>query len=178
MNNKIGLNIHRLNIRKNMPKAYEYELIGEGKSRIIWTLYSILAKRYLLSRKKHESMFSDYIDLIAETQDFSPIFDIKSIKLPLCWNNPKDWNCDYIKYEWGHLYSKSQNQDLIYDLENFGLYSARCNQHIQSSMDIQEVIIYGGIIAQRISDILLKREKLFRSKEWKVLIQKFNELKK
>jgi hypothetical protein len=174
----MDLNTHRLNIRKNMPKSYEYELKDMGKDRLIGTLANKLSKEFIISKKKHYALLSLYIDLIAETQDYSPIFDIKSIKLPLCWNNPKDWQYNYIKYEWGHLYSKSQNLDLEYDLENFGLYSARCNQHIQSSMNIEEVLVYGGIIAQRISEVLLKRDELFRKEKWKKLLLEFNKLKR
>jgi hypothetical protein len=174
----MDLSIHRLNIRKNMPEAYEFELKGDGKERIIGTLAVLLSKKFKISKKKHNNLLSQYIDLIAETQDYSPIFDIKSIKLPLCWNKPTDWEYNYIRYEWGHLYSKSQNPDLEYDLENLGLYSSRCNQHIQSSMDIHEVIIYGGIIAQRISNVLLKRDELFRKKIWKELMIEFNKLKR
>jgi hypothetical protein len=175
---EMDLNMHRLNIRKNMPKAYEYELKDTGKDRLIGTLVNKLSKSFAISKKKHYELLSLYIDLIAKTQDYSPIFDIKSIKLPLCWNKPKDWDCSYIKYEWGHLYSKSQNPDLEYNLENFGLYSARCNQHIQSSMNIDEVLVYGGIIAQRISEVLLKRDELFRHDAWKKILLEFKKLKK
>jgi hypothetical protein len=178
MEMKMDLNEHRLNIRKNMPKAYEFELKDIGKDRLIGTLTNILSKNFTLSKKKHYQLLSLYIDLLAETQDYSPIFDIKSIKLPLCWNSPKDWQYDYIRYEWGHLYSKSQNPDLQYNLENLGLYSARCNRHIQSSMNIEEVLVYGGIIAQRISEVLLKRDALFRKEEWKTLLIEFNKLQK
>jgi hypothetical protein len=172
----MDLTEHRLSIRKNMPKAYEFELKESGKERIIGTLSNILSKKYKVSKIKQNDLLSRYVDLIAETQDYAPIFDIKSIKLPLCWNRPSDWEYNYIRYEWGHLYSKLQNQDLEHDLENLGLYSARCNQHIQSSMDIQEVIIYGGILAQRINSVLEKRAELFRKKEWKDLENEFNEL--
>ena len=175
----MDLSEHRLILRKNMPRAYEFELKDkDGKNRIIGTLAILLSKKFAVSKKKHSKLLSEYIDFIAETQDDCPIFDIKSIKLPLCWNKPIDWKYDYIRYEWGHLYSKSQNPDLAYDLENLGLYSSRCNQHLQSSMDIGDVQIYGGIIAQRISEVLLKRDELFRKKEWKDLKIEFIKLKK
>jgi len=174
----MDLYVHRSNIKKNMPRSYEYELKDKGKDRLILTLINKLTKKYKLSYKKNYEILSQFIELIAETQDFSPIFDIKSVKLPLCWNSPKDWKLKYIKYEWGHLYSKSQNTDLEYNLENLGLYSARCNQHLQSSLDIDEVLVYGGIIAQRISGILIEREKLFRSKIWKNLVIDFYKLER
>ena len=82
---------------------------------------------------------------------------------------------DYIKYEWGHLLSKNQSNNTEKRIENLGLYSARCNQHIQSSMNIQELMLYGGIIAQRISNVLTKRRILFESEEWRQLISNLQE---
>ena len=28
------------------------------------------------------------------------MFHVEGTELPLCWNSPKDWEKDYIKYEW------------------------------------------------------------------------------
>jgi hypothetical protein len=84
----------------------------------------------------------------------------------LCWNRPANWDKNYIKYEWGHLKSKNQNPTDVFGIENFALYSARCNQHIQSGMNIEELMIYGGILAQRISNVLTNRRKLFESQVW------------
>lgn len=114
------------------------------------------------------------VQLLFETQDMRPFFHVEGTELPLCWNRPADWDCDYIKYEWGHLLSQNQNPDSRGSVENLGLYSARCNQHIQSSMNIQELMVYGGLIAQRISNVLTKRRLLFASAEWKDLIVKLN----
>jgi hypothetical protein len=95
----------------------------------------------------------------------------------ICRNRPQNWNIDFIKYEWGHLLSKNQNETESENIHNLALYSARCNQHIQSSMDIQELMIYGGILAQRISSVLLNRRKLFESDEWKSIINQINQYK-
>ena len=64
----------------------------------------------------------------------------------------------------------SSKQEEISSLENLGLHSARCNQHIQSSMNIEELMVYGGILAQRMSNVLTARKKLFDSTDWKELI--------
>lgn len=85
------------------------------------------------------------------------MFHVEGTELPLCWNSPKDWEKDYIKYEWGHLLSRNQNAATADRIENLALYSARCNQHIQTSLDVQELMIYGGIIAQRVSIVLTRR---------------------
>ncbi len=60
-------------------------------------------------------------------------------------------------------------------IENIGLYSARCNQHIQSSMNIQELMVYGRLLAQRISNVLTNRRILFDSEKWKNLISNLYE---
>ena len=100
------------------------------------------------------------------------MFHVEGTELPLCWNRPRDWNKNYIKYEWGHLRSQNQAQDKANKLENLGLYSARCNQHIQTSMHIEELMVYGGILAQRISNVLTERRKLFESEKWKAVVYK------
>ena len=120
-------------------------------------------------RKSFEPL-SQIIKLLFEAQDHRPLFHVEGTELPLCWNRPADWNKDYIKYEWGHLRSKNQLQDDAYKLENLGLYSARCNQHIQTSMHIEELMVYGGILAQRISNVLTARRKLFITEEWKMIV--------
>ena len=71
----------------------------------------------------------------------------------------------------------SRNQNPVNDksiIENLGLYSARCNQHIQSSMNIQELMVYGGLISQRITNVLTKRRMLFESLKWGKIIEELN----
>jgi hypothetical protein len=141
--------------------------------RLVGTLINHLKQDFVgvkfNSHKK--ATLKEIIYLIFEAQDKRPFFHIEGTELPLCWNRPADWDCDYIKYEWGHLLSRNQNPDNYSNIENLGLYSARCNQHIQSSMNIRELMVYGGLIAQRISNVLLKRRILFASDMWKQLIE-------
>jgi hypothetical protein len=94
--------------------------------------------------------------------------------LPYCWNAPKDWDKDYIRYEWGHLSSRNQNEG-AHHIENLCLQSARCNQHIQTSMDIGEVLFWleGSRVAERARVVLERRQQFFSSDGWKDL---FNEL--
>jgi len=63
--------------------------------------------------------------------------------------------------------SKEQNETI----ETIGLHSARCNQHSQSRMNIQELMAYGGLLAQRISNIISNQRKLFDSIQWLELIK-------
>ena len=92
-----------------------------------------------------------------------------------CWNAPKDWDKDFIRYEWGHLHSRNQNES-AHDVENLCLQSARCNQHVQTSMDITEVIgwLEGSRVAERVRIVLDRRRRLFDSQVWKTLAEELS----
>lgn len=108
--------------------------------------------------------------MVLATQEGKPFFHVEAA-LPFCWNAPKDWDKSYIRYEWGHLRSVNQNADAD-TLENLCLQSARCNQHVQTSMDIDEVVLWleGSAIAKRVRDVLARRKALFASAEWRALL--------
>ena len=127
---------------------------------------------YPVTPTKSFDILARAIRLLFQAQDNRPFFHVEGTELPLCWNSPGDWDKNYIKYEWGHLRSRNQAPDRKCDLDNLGLYSARCNQHIQTSMHIEELMVYGGILAQRISNVLTARRLLFESEEWKKLTKK------
>lgn len=118
-----------------------------------------------------------FVRMIFDAQNRHPFFHIDS-ELPFCWNAPKDWDKNYIKYEWGHLRSVNQNND-AHQLENLCLQSARCNQHIQTSMDIIEVIewVKGSVIEKRISNVLENRKQMFASLEWQTLLKELEQFK-
>ena len=160
---------HRQIIEKN-PNAYVKDLFDD---RLVGTLVNHIKEDFVGTRFTTDKriIIKSIIVLIFETQDKRPFFHVEGTELPLCWNRPADWDCDYIKYEWGHLLSRNQNPGNLNTIENLGLYSARCNQHIQSSMNIQELMVYGGLISTRISNVLTKRRALFESEEWQKLIE-------
>ncbi len=160
---------HRQIIQNN-PNAYVTDIIGD---RLVGTLVNHIKDQFKDTRFTTDKklIVKELIVLIFESQDKRPFFHVEGTELPLCWNRPADWDCDYIKYEWGHLLSKNQNPDKLNSIENLGLYSARCNQHIQSSMNIQELMVYGGLISTRISNVLTKRRALFETSKWKNLIE-------
>jgi hypothetical protein len=170
---KIKLIDHRNMLNANR-ETYIHDLKND---RLANTLITHIRKDYSGIRfaTKKKQIIKKIVNLLFEAQEQRPFFHIEGTELPLCWNRPKDWDCDYIKYEWGHLFSKNQNPDKKNIIENLGLYSARCNQHIQSSMNIQELMIYGGILAQRISNVLTNRRKLFETQNWKGLINELEE---
>ncbi len=162
---------HRKALSENVD-AYSYELRDENIERLIRSLIPHLKNSgFNVSFKASFDNLSEMIKMLFEAQDHRPFFHVEGTELPLCWNSPKDWDKNYIKYEWGHLRSRNQAQDKSHKIENLGLYSARCNQHIQSSMHIEELMIYGGILAQRISNVLTERRKLFNSCRWNALVK-------
>lgn len=165
---------HRNSLSKNID-AYTFEFQHQNIGRLVKSLIPHLKKAgYKVTLKNTFNELSQMIKLLFEAQDNRPFFHVEGTELPLCWNSPRDWDKNYIKYEWGHLRSRNQAKDKAHKLENLGLYSARCNQHIQSSMHIEELMIYGGILAQRISNVLTVRRKLFQSEQWKSLTSKID----
>lgn len=163
---KITLNEHRTNLSQNSD-CYIYDIFYDTE-RIINTFVPHIKKAGFsgISFKKNYDLLKSIIFSFFEMQENRPFFHVEGTELPLCWNSPKDWDKNYIKYEWGHIHSINQNQKNAHSIKNLGLYSARCNQHIQSSLDVQELMIYGGILATRISSVLTKRRFLFESEKW------------
>jgi len=150
---------HREALKEN-AQAYTEDL-PRLRTTAVYHLKRCGFSRITLSRCGY--LVDNFVNMIFDAQNRQPFFHIDSV-LPFCWNSPKDWNKNYIKYEWGHLRSVNQNND-AHQLENLCLQSARCNQHIQTSMDIIEVIdwVKGSIIEARILNVLEHRKQLFAS---------------
>jgi 5-methylcytosine-specific restriction endonuclease McrA len=55
-----------------------------------------------------------------------------------CWNHPKNGKIPYLKLEWGHRVPLSQGGGS--DLSNLILMCARCNNHIQTSRTLRQLI--------------------------------------
>ena len=163
---------HRRALAEN-GQAYSFELQDENIERLVKTLVPHMKKAgFSVTLGNSFDELASIIKMLFHAQDKRPFFHVEGTELPLCWNSPRDWNKNYIKYEWGHLRSRNQAQDKAHKLENLGLYSARCNQHIQTSLHIEELMVYGGILAQRISNVLTARRQLFESSDWNQIISK------
>lgn len=123
-----------------------------------------------VTRRRCPSLIDTFVEAIFAAQQYRPFFHIDS-PLPFCWNAPKDWNKNYIRYEWGHLRSRNQNED-AHQIENICLQSARCNQHVQTSLDIDEVLhwLEGSPVASRVRAVLDCRQRLFASEAWHKLL--------
>jgi hypothetical protein len=126
------------------------------------------------TRSRCAPAIDDFVDAIFETQARQPFFYVDN-PLPYCWNAPKDWDKAYIRYEWGHLSSRNQNVGAC-NVENICLQSARCNQHIQTSMDIGEVLAWldGSRVAERVRFVLERRRQLFGTRAWHNLLRELS----
>jgi hypothetical protein len=55
-----------------------------------------------------------------------------------CWNHPKDSKLTYLKLEWGHRVPLSQGGSS--DISNLILMCARCNNQIQTSRTLHQLM--------------------------------------
>jgi len=159
----ITLYNHRLSI-KNNEYAYIYDI-----DRCYVSVIPHLRRCGVKFKKKQliSEYIKKYVDLIFCAQKNKPFFHIES-NLPFCWNAPSKggWSINYIKYEWGHINSINQNGSYSHNIRNLCLQSARCNQHMQSSLNIIELMEYGGKLSEVIERNMAERENLFLSEEW------------
>ena len=122
-----------------------------------------------ITYRRAENLIRQYVDAVFICQNRRPFFWIESkSKLPYCWNAPHNlgWTVDYIMYQWGHLNSLNQVGESAHCIENLCLQSARCNQHIQSSLNVDELTEYGGKLEEIIKANLERRRQLFASQLW------------
>ena len=172
----VTLHSHRKNLQKN-PLAYS-EDIERCYTTVVKHLKDAGYKSITLNRAPQE--IQEYVDLLFLAQDQRPYFHIEtSSMLPFCWNSPSKngWDINYIKYEWGHLQSINQNEGTAHNIENLCLQSARCNQHIQSSLNVDELKAYGGKLEEVIIKNELSRKQLFESDQWKDLLNRLEKWK-
>ena len=108
-------------------------IILEERQRLNNTVRKHLLKAGAIHLNSKKDQIVKFVEFIIETQNGQAFFWIQS-DLPFCWNNPKDWNTfSYIRFQWGHL-EPSNSLFECNQFENLCLQSARCNNHIQSSM--------------------------------------------
>jgi hypothetical protein len=154
------------------PNAYDADL-----TRVCKTLVPHLKRcgYRRVGSKDAQFLVRDIVENIFGAQDRRPLFHVDA-HLPYCWNAPGGWKYNYIRYEWGHLRSRNQNEDAEH-IENLALCSARCNQHIQTSMDIDEVRdwLAGSRVAGRIDDVLTRRAQLTQSQPWVDLCERLKQ---
>ena len=159
-NIKITLLQHRNNLLNN-PNRYI-----QDKERAIKN-FALTAYKFYgscgLNKKKLINLLEKLGNLVFEKQENKPIYEYKD-DLPRAWNSPMNggWDINYIKWEIGHLISLNQGGNN--NPENLSFQSARCNQHIQSSMNYFETTEYNckEEVKNRIDSLFI----LHKSKEW------------
>ena len=111
-------------------------------------------------------------DMVWDAQGGRPLFQFMGNRdLPMSWNRPQDGERNYIRYEIGHLCPRLAGGDS--HPNNLSFQSSRCNQHIQSSLNIGEVMVYFENVIE-VQDRLNTLRSLHDSLEWNDLLSQLN----
>jgi len=158
-----GLTEHRQNLKDNN------NVFAEDKQRAItnWAnhCWSYVKQHGKLTKKQATPILQHMAEMVWEAQNGQPLFqfDAPSSGLPMSWNRPQDGELNYIRYEIGHIHPQLEGGES--NPENLTFQSARCNQHIQSSLDIDEVMEYFDNISP-VQVRMNKLNELHHSDEW------------
>ena len=159
---------HRTNLLKN-PNRYI-----QDKERAINQFAETSYKYYGPCGKNKKliiALLKQLGELVFKNQECKPIYEYLDT-LPRAWNSPMrgGWKVNYIKWETGHLISL--NQGGLNNPENLSFQSARCNQHIQTSMNYFETTEYNckEEVKHRIDNLFI----LHKSKEWNEILEQIN----
>tara|TARA_B110001450_G_scaffold1450_2_gene1686 strand:+ start:7047 stop:7565 length:519 start_codon:yes stop_codon:yes gene_type:complete len=168
MDEQITLLQHRENLLNN-PNRFIHD-----KERAIERFAETSYKNYGRCGKNKKlviQLLKQLGKLVFENQENTPIYEYQDI-LPRSWNSPMKggWKLNYIKWEIGHL--KSKNQGGTNEPENLSFQSARCNQHIQTSMNYFETTEYKckEEVKNRVDNLFI----LHKSKEWLDILENIN----
>ncbi len=165
---KITLLQHRTNLLNN-PNRYI-----EDKERAIKQFANIAYKFYGScgkNKKKLINLLEKLGNLVFDTQENKSIYEYQD-DLPRAWNSPMNggWEINYIKWEIGHIISLNQGGNN--NPENLSFQSARCNQHIQTSLNYFETTEYN--CKEEVKNRLDKLFLLHKSKEWMDILENIN----
>ena len=169
---QITLLDHRKNLLNN-PKRYiqDKERAIKQFAETSYKFYGSCGKNKKLLIKLLEKLGN----LVFENQENKPIYEYQDT-LPRAWNSPMNggWKINHIKWEIGHLISL--NQGGSNNPENLSFQSARCNQHIQTSMNYFETTEYNckEEVKNRIDNLFV----LHKSKEWIDILENINSIVK
>ena len=140
---KITAQQHRRNLRGN-PTS-----LTTDKQRALnsWALMAWNYVRLNTSKdwRKRDAMvlLLEMANMIWDAQSGEPLFHFVSeiSDLPMSWNKPQYWSQDaYIHYQIGHVIAR--NGDGTSHPNNLCFQSARCNEHLQASLDLDEAMEY------------------------------------
>lgn len=165
---------HRRNLRHFAPTDAEIDRLQRRFAMHIMTR----DRYYHADARAYRETRIALVMMLLETQDHLPFFWIES-RLPFCWNSPRDggWQIDHIRYQIGHLAPRNSSPELAKDPTNLCFMSERCNEHIQSSLPIEDVIelFEGAKVAERIRTVLERRRVLFASDEWNTTLERLSQ---
>ncbi len=157
-----GLNLHRLNL-KNNPECF---FVDKTRAKNNWCkeVWNFYKKQVSIKKRDAIILIEELSDLVWEAQGGKPLFQFDSHKgLPMSWNRPQDGELNYIRYEIGHMTPRLSGGTS--HPNNLTFQSSRCNQHIQSSLDIDEVLVYFKQITE-VNERYNNLIELHNSNEW------------
>tara|TARA_Y100000310_G_C20126063_1_gene553651 strand:+ start:101 stop:520 length:420 start_codon:yes stop_codon:yes gene_type:complete len=111
------------------PKIPDQEI-----ERLAQVLYSHLRKMNIKMSKDERT---DFVKKILKKQNGTCAFAEGDDRF--CWNEPKDKELKYLKLQWGHKLPRSHG-DEAHKLDNLILLCARCNNNIQKSRSVKQLI--------------------------------------
>ena len=161
---KLTLREHRDRLAQN-PNRYEQ---GFVKARENWVRHAYnFYKSTQLSHAEKKTLrehLGRMADLTFDAQNRRPLFEIDD--QCFAWNSPRFFEDDFIRYEIGHI--RPKNRGGLSIVSNLCFQSARCNQHIQAALNIDDVIFLIGhheSVKLRIRSLL----NLHTSSQWTIL---------
>jgi len=157
-----GLQKHRENLAQNDLR------FSQDKDRAIenWVKEALKEVNTTNNNRNQAKIILNYLaNMVWEAQGGVPLFQFDSnSNLPMSWNRPQDGEKNYIRYEIGHMISRNCGGGS--NVENLCFQSARCNQHIQTSLSLNEVVeayfSHNQIVLDRINALTA----LYQSETW------------
>ena len=127
------LDEHRLLLLNNTNYNTHY------KEKAISNFVKMHASKAYPKSKNKILLLNKAAEMVWNAQEEKPMFDfILSDGLPAAWNRPQGFADNYIRYEIGHIVPRNAGGES--KINNLCFMSARCNQHIQSSLSMDSVI--------------------------------------
>lgn len=153
------LNEHRMLLLNNTNYNTHH------KEKAISNFVKMHATKAYPKNKNKIFLLTEAAEMVWKAQEGKPMFDfILSDGLPSAWNRPQYFADNYIHYEIGHIIPRNAEGES--KINNLCFMSARCNQHIQSSLNMDAVI--NGYFSQN-NEVLKRWENLndlWISQEW------------
>jgi len=167
-----NLHSHRNAIKDNsIAFSEDKERALENMTKHIWNWVKIVSPD--AKKNQIKNYLLELAIMIFEAQGQKPLFQFG--EEITAWNRPGDWNYNYIRYEIGH--KTPINAGGTSHPENLCFMSARCNQHIQSSLEMHNVLDWYFSNNTEVQDRVNSLEELYKSEEWKnIIVQILNPL--